>query len=444
MGLGRTYDNAEQCWQALRRGPASTTGIAPIAVISQAPRVSRSSISRRCLLTLTCNQNSLPMKIARIQAIPLNLPVTVRVTSGSKCTSVSVCLVEVETDTGLVGTGMTAITEEEVVRSVVDDIIAQHLIGLDPMAHEAAWERMYWLLTPRGQSGYASHAMAAVDLALWDLKGRILDQPCWRLLGGARSAVPVYATFGFAFLDRDELTEAARAWVNRGFKRLKMTVGHHGLQRRDEPRPLQQIISEDVRRIRAVRDAVGPEVQIYIDANCSLDYLHALSLAKQVEECGIAFFEEPVSQNDVPNLMKLRQKTTIPLAAGQNEGLASRFRDMLAAQAVDVVQPNACISGGFTQCARISAMAHAYNTTFANGGAWPHHNMHLHAGLANGSLVEYHSLAVDACRDVFVDLPEPVNGVLTLPDAPGLGFGLNRANVIELGRRPLSRGGGKQ
>jgi L-alanine-DL-glutamate epimerase-like enolase superfamily enzyme len=314
---------------------------------------------------------------------------------------------------------------------------------MDPLRHEQVWERLYWLLTPRGQSGYASHAISAIDLALWDIKGQALGEPCWRLLGGARTQVPVYATFGFAFFDREELAAAARDWVTRGFTRLKMTVGHHALQRRDEPRPLDQVIAEDARRIQAVREAVGPDVQICIDANCSLDYFHAQALAKRVEGFDIAFFEEPVSHNDIPNLVRLRGKTAIPLAAGQNEGLATRFRDLLVAQAVDVVQPNACISGGFTQCSRIAGMAAAFNTAFANGGAWPHHNMHLHGGLANGSLVEYHSVAVQCCELVFDDLPRPERGMLSLPDAPGLGFKPNPERMAELARRPGSRGAGK-
>ena len=123
--------------------------------------------------------------------------------------------------------------------------------------------------------------------------------------------------------------------------------------------------------------------------------------------------------------------------------MAGRFRDFLTAQALDVVQPNVCISGGYTQCLRIGGMAAAFNTQLANGGAWPHHNMHLHAGLANGTLVEYHSVAVECCKQVFDDLPEPVDGVLTLPGAPGLGFRPNRERVAELAQRPLSRGVGK-
>jgi L-alanine-DL-glutamate epimerase-like enolase superfamily enzyme len=383
------------------------------------------------------------MKIASVRATPLNLPVTMGTGAKAKSTSLSMCIVDVELDDGRIGTGMTAITEEEVIASIVNEIAAHALVGMDPLRHEQVWDKLYWLLTPRGQSGYASHAIAAIDLALWDLKGQILRQPCWKLLGGARAQVPVYATFGFAFFERDELAAAAQSWVERGFSRLKMTVGHHGLQRRDEPRPLAHVIAEDVRRIAAVRDAVGPEVQLFIDANCSLDYFHALSLAHRIEDMGIAFFEEPVSQNDIPNLAKLRGKTSIPLAAGQNEGLASRFRDMLVAQAVDVVQPNACITGGYTQCQRIAGMAAAFNAQFANGGAWPHHNMHLHAGLANGSLVEYHSVAVECCKLVFDGLPEPERGMLQLPQQPGLGFTPNRERIAELAKRPGSRGVGK-
>ena len=383
------------------------------------------------------------MRITRVHATPLNLPVTFEVGATCRSTALSLCLVDIETDTGLVGTGMTAITEEEVIASIVNEVASHALLGFDPMRHEQLWDRLYWLLSPRGQSGYAAHAMAAIDLALWDLKGKALGEPCWRLLGGARSEVPVYATFGFAFLDRDELAAAARAWVDRGFRRLKMTVGHHGLQRRDEPRPLDELVAEDLRRIRAVREAVGPEVRLYVDGNCSLDYPHALWLAQRMEDCDISFFEEPVSQNDVANLAQLRAKTRVPLAAGQNEGLASRFRDLLVAQAVDVVQPNACISGGFTQCQRIAGMAAAFNTQYANGGAWPHHNMHLHAGLANGSLVEYHAVAVECCRQIFDDLPEPLAGVLTLPSRPGLGFEPNRERIAEFASRPGSRGAGK-
>jgi L-alanine-DL-glutamate epimerase-like enolase superfamily enzyme len=282
-----------------------------------------------------------------------------------------------------------------------------------------------------------------VDIALWDIKGKALGQPVWRLLGAARSRVPTYATFGFSFYDREMLAEAARKWAAQGQRRLKMVVGHEALQRRDSPRPLAEVIAEDARRVRAVREAVGDEVELFVDANCSLDAFHAAELARRIEPLGISFFEEPVTQNDVRQLRDLRARTRIPLAAGQNEGLAWRFRDLLVHGAVDVVQPNVVISGGFTQCVKIAGMAAAFNVTLANGGAWPFHNMHLHAGLAHGGLVEYHYPAVLACRGIYKDLPEPSDGWLTLPERPGLGFEPDHAAVAEIAKRPSARGRGK-
>jgi len=379
-------------------------------------------------------------KIARVKAIPLNLPVEVRLLGVQHSTSLSACLVRVDTEDGLHGYGFTAITEEEVVAAVVNEVAGPALLGEDALAHEKIWDKLYWLLSPRGQTGYASHAIAAVDVALWDIKGKALGQPVWRLLGAARSRVPTYATFGFAFYDRETLVEAAKLWVSRGNKRLKMVVGHGALQNRDAPRPLREVILEDARRVRAVRDAVGDEPELYVDANCSLDPYHAEELARRIEPCGISFFEEPITQNDVRLLSALRSRIGIPIAAGQNEGLAWRFRDLLVNNSVDILQPNVVIGGGFTQCIRVAGMAAAFNVPIANGGAWPFHNMHLHAGLANGGLVEYHYPAVEACNAIYRDLPELKDGWLTLPERPGLGFEPDEAALREVAKRPTARG----
>jgi L-rhamnonate dehydratase len=383
------------------------------------------------------------MKIARVAATPLNVPVTLDAAGIEKKTSLSVCLVSIETDEGMVGHGFTAITEEEVIASVIEKIISTALIGEDPLAHEKIWEKLYWLLSPRGQTGYASHAIAAVDVALWDLKGKFFKQPIWRLLGGARSKVPVYTTFGIGAYDRDELAAAAKWWHGRGHKRLKMVVGHHGLQRRDEPRLLAEVIAEDARRVQAVRDAVGMEADLHVDANCSLDGFHAARLARSLEDFELSFFEEPVKENDIGSLLQLKTHTRIPLAAGQNEGLAWRFRDLISSRSVDIIQPNVVIGGGYTQCVRIAGMASAFNMPMANGGAWAHYNMHLHAGLANGGLVEYHYPAVKVCEAIFGPLPEPKDGWLELPEAPGLGFEPKKELVRELSKLPTSRGKGK-
>jgi L-rhamnonate dehydratase len=171
-----------------------------------------------------------------------------------------------------------------------------------------------------------------------------------------------------------------------------------------------------------VREAVGPDVELYIDANCSLDLYHATRLAEMVKPYGISFFEEPITQNDVLQMAQMRRATGMPLACGQNEGLIFRFRDLLLHEAVDYVQPNVVSSGGFTQCLKIAGLAAAFNVPLANGGAWPYHNMHLQAGVANGTFVEMHYLAIELCRKIYRGLPEPKGGWLTLPEAPGLGF----------------------
>jgi L-rhamnonate dehydratase len=373
------------------------------------------------------------MKIAKITTTPVNVPLNITLVGASRPAAMSGCLVEIETDAGLVGHGLTSITDKGVIAHIIDEVAAPAIVGDDPLAHERIWDKLYWTMLPRGQTGYGAHALAAIDVALWDLKGKALGQPVWRLLGGARERVPVYVTFGFHFFDREELAEAAKFWVANGFTRLKMTVAHEGLARRDS-KPLSDLIREDAARVRAVRAAVGPDVELFIDANCSLDLYHALRLVEMIRECNISFFEEPITQNDVLSMAQLRKQGGVRLACGQNEGLSFRFRDLLLNEAVDYVQPNVVITGGYTQCLKIAGLAASFNVPIANGGAWAFHNMHLQAGLANGTLIEHHYLANEFCRRIYKDLPTPEAGWLTLPQAPGLGFEPDHDALRELAK----------
>jgi L-alanine-DL-glutamate epimerase-like enolase superfamily enzyme len=382
------------------------------------------------------------MKIVRVTATPLNVPLHIKLMGVDRKSSLASCYVEVETDTGLIGHGLSSITEEDVIGQIVNGVAGPAILGDDPLAHEFVWEKLYWTLMPRGQTGYAAHAIAAIDVALWDIKGKAFGQPVWRLLGGARPIVPVYATFGFGFFDREQLAGAAKLWVSQGFNKLKMTVGNEALRNRDT-HPLMDAVREDAARVRVVREAVGPDVELFIDANCNLDLYHATKLAEMVKPYGISFFEEPLTQNDVPAMAQLRRSVGIPLACGQNEGLSFRFRDLLMAQAIDYAQPNAIITGGFSQCVKIAALANAFNVSIANGGAWGFHNMHLQAGVSNGTLVEHHFLAVEMCRQIFLGLPEPTNGYLTMPETPGLGFEPNWDAIYEIAKLPPSQGRAK-
>ena len=358
-------------------------------------------------------------------------------------TSLACCHVEVETDDGLIGHGLTSITEEDVIAQIVNGVAGPAIIGDDPLAHERVWDKLYWTLMPRGQTGYAAHALAAIDVALWDIKGKALGQPVWRLLGGAHPRVPVYATFGFGFFDREQLAAAAKLWVAQGFTRLKMTVGNEALRHRDA-RAVMDVIREDAARVRAVREAVGPDVELFIDANCNLDLYHATKLAEMIKPLGIAFFEEPLTQNDVPGMAQLRRQTGMALACGQNEGLAFRFRDLLAAQAIDYAQPNVAITGGFTQCVKIAGHGCGLqrlgrqwrgvgrSTTCTCRRAW------RTARWSSTTIWRWNcaSRSIAACRS-------PRRAPSSCRTEPGLGFEPDRDAIREIAKLPLSQGRSK-
>ena len=365
------------------------------------------------------------MKITAVRAYALNVTAELDITDEVKTAAHQVCVVEIDTDDGITGHGLTSIGPAVPIKAAVLSVAAPELIGADPLRHEQLWDQLYWLLVPRGQSGVGMHAIAAIDIALWDIKGKALGQPIWKLLGGARSKCPVYATFGFGFYRTEELAEAAHNWQKKGFHRLKMTVGNQALKRRDEPRLLAEVIAEDAVRVRTVREAAGQTAELFIDANCSLDLYHARALCSMIEDYHIEFFEEPLTQNDVRQMAELRAQTSIRLACGQNEGQAYRFRDMMIAGAVDIIQPNVAITGGFTQCQKIAALANSFNISVDNGGAWPFFNQHLQAGVSNGGLVEYHYSSVEVCKLIYTDLPEPEEGWLEMTEKPGLGFALD-------------------
>ena len=345
--------------------------------------------------------------------------------------------VEVETAGGLTGHGITTIADAGGVADLINHIAARALTGENAMNTAALWEKLYWILSPRGQTGFSGHVMGAIDIALWDIRGKALGAPIATLLGRARDTVPTYVTFGPAFLNREELVAVAKAMVAEGYPGLKMVVGDNALQRRDS-RPLEAVVREDAARVHAVRAAIGDKAQLYIDGNCSLDLPSAERLVDMIKDCDIQFFEEPITQNDVRLMAELRRRTGVRLAAGQNEALAFRFRDMLLGEAIDYAQPNVMIGGGYTQAVKIAGMAEAFNLGIESGGAGPLQNLHLHAGVANGGHCEWHLPWMALNRKIYPNMPTPNKGVLTVPAAPGLGFDFDPAAIREYGKAAAS------
>lgn len=371
------------------------------------------------------------MQIARVQAWALEVPVDYSEIGVERAGSSEMLYAEVETDTGVVGHGISSITDPRPVAEAVNSVLGPAIMGMDPMDHERLWHVMFWTATPWGQTGYASHAISAVDLALWDIKGIALGQPVWKLIGGARDRVEAYATCGFSFLDDDALAESVSRMAAAGFGGVKIQVGRPGRDMRRAGKSLAEIVRDDARRVRRVREAVGDDVEVAVDAGCRLDLPHAYDLCRMIADYDIAWFEEPILQNDVRLLADLRRRQPIKLTAGQNEGLAYRFRDMLVHEAVDAIQPNVIITGGMTQCLRIAGLADAFNVPISNGGGCPFHNMHLQAGLQHGTNLEYQVNSVNACRSVFRNLPEAVDGFIALPPAAGLGLEPDRDAIEE-------------
>lgn len=366
------------------------------------------------------SRSSQSHRIARVSAVPLKVPIDFSWLGISRKGSTSICLVRVETDQGLIGHGITQHIDAGVIARQVDTV-TEKLNGFDPTQNELIWHHLYWTLSGGAQTQYASWAISAIDTAVWDLKGKIYDAPVWKLLGGARSKVQAYATLGVPGADADELCGIANKLIAMGFRAIKTQVGRPGLDHTKGQRPLIDIVRADARRIKALREAVGDDIEIGIDAQCRLDLTHALELVRLVRPYNVAFFEEPLVQNDVLLMADMRRRCEMAIHAGQSEGLSFRYRDMLIHNAVDVLQPNVAVTGGFTHCARIAGLASAFNVPI-NGGGYFWHMAQLQAGVAAGTTVEYQTAAASACRAIFAGLSELDKDWIVLADTPGLGF----------------------
>jgi len=323
----------------------------------------------------------------------------------------NVLFAAVETDAGITGYGLTRGSQRYGLREFINREVAPFLRDKNPLETERIWHQLYKQFNPRAQTGMWSSAVSAIDIALWDIKGKHYQEPVWRLLGGAQNPVQAYVTFGLKQYTKEQLVEVAKQLVAQGEKRLKMVVAV------DPEDP-----NVDAERVRAVREGVGDDVELMIDANYLFSFNRALELCKRVEPYRITWFEEPVYQNDAALLADLRRHTCIPIAAGQNEGHRFRHRELIANHAVDIAQPNVCSVGGYTEAVKVAALAQAFNLPIANGGGWPHHNMHLHAAMANGWRVEFHFEMWGVGDQIYQEPPAPVNGWVTLSETSGLGL----------------------
>ena len=256
----------------------------------------------------------------------------------------STTLVKVTTDDGLVGWG------EGAAAGLIDGLLAPLLIGQDPMDRAGLWERMFHALYNGNNAvGLAGSALSALDIALWDLAGKATGLPVCALLGGkVRDKIAVYAT-GLYYTEGefpDRLLDEARGYVAAGFKGMKTKVG--GLS-----------IAEDVARVRALRDAIGPDIHLMVDANEAYNATTAIRLGQKLAELDLVWFEEPVNAQDLDAYLEVKAALPMAMAGGENLRTRYEFKPYLTRRAYDIVQPDIMHCGGITEMQRICAMANA-------------------------------------------------------------------------------------
>lgn len=371
------------------------------------------------------------MKIRKVTCWVLRIPFTFPLVNEQQHALAN--FIEIETDDGLKGHALSTYPLKYGIRDFINREAAPAIEGMDPLRPEEVRTKLFWATARKHFMGAWNCAASLIDIALWDIKGKATHQPIWKLLGGAHSQLPAYITFGLPRYSIDELIEVARMLIKDGQTSLKMVVAA-GAHEHDEilGQPSDASILEDAKRVRALREAVGPDIELMIDANKGATYTQALRLAKLCEPCNLVWFEDPVLQGDPRLMARLRTQTTIPIAAGSTATSDLMFlREYLVREAVDYLQPNVRDIGGFTQGLKAAGIAQAFNIPLAMGGNYPHMNMHLHGGVPNGGRVEFHWQGWKCVEALFDNAPGPVQGTLTLPTAPGLGF-TPKAGILDL------------
>ncbi len=293
------------------------------------------------------------MKITAVNVYPLSAPIRepFRFSQARVGTRVAL-LVEIETDEGIVGWGE-GYGPPRLLASVVENY-AELLVGADPLAGDAIWEALYNRLRDHGQKGVVIQGLSAVDIALWDIRGKAFGVPVHRLMGGPlRTEVQAYAT-GLYLKDWDDpaigLADEAAGYVEEGFKAMKLKVGFG--------------IDHDVQMTDAVRGAIGDHAALMIDANHGYDAVSAIALGRRIEHHRIGWFEEPVPPEDLRGYREVKAALSIPVAGGECEFTRFGFRDILAERMFDVVQPDTCAAGGLTECKKIADMAAAFGVRY--------------------------------------------------------------------------------
>lgn len=374
------------------------------------------------------------MKITSCTAMILRTPVSRPFTSarGWWYKTKNAMLVHIETDEGIDGWGE-AYGPAECTKQVVDSLLAPLLVNQDPLDTNVLWEKMYQRIEDYAPQGFGVAAISAIDIALWDIKGKFFGLPVYKLLGGAhRLSLTPYATgLYFTEEDGDFITPAvseAIKYKEMGFKGIKMKIA---LNRKEE-----------LERVKAVREAIGPDIELMVDANHGYSLYDAIWLSKKFEELEISWFEEPISPHDLKGYADLRTKTSIPLAGGENNFTRYAFKDILDERAMDIIQPDLCCAGGITEVMRIASMAEVAGITcmmhvwgsavglFAALNVMAALPPSPHSWKPAPVWMEYEQTESPFREKLVTEPIRRENGEVYVPQSPGLGFTINM-DIVE-------------
>jgi galactonate dehydratase len=351
----------------------------------------------------------------------------------------NLAFVVVRTDDGLEGVGeVRMINQTDALLGYLGEAVPNHVLGADPFAIEALVQRL-WRSEYARAGGIAMSALAVIEIACWDVVGKALEQPVYRLLGGpVRDRIKAYAN-GWYTVERtpEEFHEAARRVVDRGYRALKLDpFGSGTVELEPEER------SRAVALVEAVRDAIGPDAELLIEMHGRFAPAAALAISRDLEPFRPSWIEEPVPPDNLRALARVTERSNIPVATGERIHARPEFRELFELQAADVVQPDPTMCGGLAETRKISAWAEAYYVQVAphnvGGPVSTAAALHLAACTPNFKIQEhFNDFAESYVKEAAPGNPEVIDGYFALPEGPGLGVELDEDVVAEHPRREI-------
>ncbi len=364
------------------------------------------------------------MKISRIRSQILVLPQADPLANTPEDPNAArpMVIVRLGTDDGTEGIGVTfyggAITAS--LKRAVDDLGAL-VIGEDPLCIEAIIAKLRAAAGGSGPAGMFTLALSAIDIALWDIRGKALGQPLWKLLGGARQRVPAYASGALRRnLSLDEVVAAAGRLKDKGFREMKTQLALPG-----DPSP-----AKEVERMRRVREAIGPDIKLMCDINQRWRVEQAIDIGKRVEDAGVGLFwlEDVTTHDDYAGIARVNAALATPICGGELVYGVVPFRHMIEARSVDYVMIDLIRVGGITQWMKVAGMAEAFNLPVVSH-VIPEIHAHLVAAVPNGLTVEYMGWMLQ----LFDGTAAVENSELVLSDRPGLGLTFREDTISRFG-----------